>query len=123
MGKDFYNLITTRRRIAVESRWSAVVDRRLRRRSTTTAAAATVASAGARGVRGCARRVRERRHHCALSVHHEKNHTVCRHSGGAIFLFICIKKQIIRLAVIQAEWNFLIYLYFYCFLMIFSLPN
>ena len=44
------------------------------------------------------------------SVHQEKNHTVCRHSGGAIFLFICIKKQIIRLAVIQAEWIFLFFL-------------
>ena len=28
-----------------------------------------------------------------ISVHQEKNHTVCRHSGGAIFLFICIKKN------------------------------
>ena len=89
MGKDFYNLITTRRRIAVESRWSAVVDRRLRRRSTTTAAAATVASAGARGVRGCARRVRTYgvNTHWTLNGHQEKNHTVCRHSGGVGFLF------------------------------------
>ena len=43
-------------------------------------------------------------------MHQEKNHTVGRHSGGVIFLFICIKKQIIRLAVIQAEWNFLLFL-------------
>ena len=42
----------------------------------------------------------------------KKNHTVGRHSGGVNFLFICIKKQIIRLAVIQAEWIFLFFLYF-----------
>ena len=46
---------------------------------------------------------------CVLSVHQEKNHTVCRHSGGAIFLFICIKKQIIRFAVIQEVAFFYIY--------------